>query len=108
MKKRTIHIWLIVLILFVMASVVAIHYGSTQVVKYEPSETEKLQLQVLQLKAINAQKDFNYAQNTFNQSVKELTDKSLEIKKAHKWDDSVIFEPNSLTYSIKAPEKKGK
>ena len=97
---------ILALVLLVIGSIAAIHYGANASLKYEPSENEKLQLQVLQLKAINAQKDLNYAQNTFNQSVKELNDKSLEVRKSHKWDDNVIFDANTLTYSYKAPEKK--
>jgi hypothetical protein len=60
--------------------------------KYAPSEVQLLKLQV-------RQKDAQLAQVAAQQAYTALLSEAAAVKRENKWDDKVIFNPESLTFT---------
>lgn len=78
--------------------------------KYEPTEIEKLKLQVDQKDAIIAfqnmqaiQKQYQDQQGIYNKAVAALSQTVNDIRKAHGWSDKVTFNMQTLTFEPPAP-----
>lgn len=66
--------------------------------KYETTETEQLKLQLKQKDAIIAQIDLNTAQRQMQDAMAAINAEAEVVKKAHGWDESVLFNTTSLTF----------
>ena len=69
-----------------------------QTAKYEPTETESLQLQLAQAHAQLAQQQFNYAQENLSKAANEFNQTATKIVKAHGWPEDLRVDPNTLTF----------
>ena len=67
--------------------------------KYQPSEVQVLKLKVKQLEALNAGKDFQAAQQIYQQKMSALTEQAQQIETENKWPTTLAFDPNSLTFN---------
>jgi len=67
--------------------------------KYEPNETETLQLQLAQAHAQLAQQQFNYAQQNLSKAADEFSQTATKIIKAHKWPEDLRIDPNTLAFT---------
>ncbi|HVI10182.1 MAG TPA: hypothetical protein VND65_17970 [Candidatus Binatia bacterium] len=69
--------------------------------KYEPTEVEKLKLQLAQKDAQLAQQQFNYAQQSLNVAITAFRNQSNAIVKAHGWPDDVEADYNTLEFALR-------
>lgn len=67
--------------------------------KYHPNEVQTLKLKVKQLEALNAGKDFQAAQQLYQQKMSALTEQAQQIEVENKWPTSLAFDPNTLTFN---------
>lgn len=76
--------------------------GSTLVpaTKYEPTELQRLKLQVLQRDAQLAQVQLQRAQQAFQGALAALDAEAGEVKKSNKWPAEVQFSPDTLTFDV--------
>lgn len=103
--KRTAAITVLV---FAVLGGLLLSYGATG--KYEPTEIEKLRLQVDQKDAIIAfqkmqaiQKQYQDQQGIYSNAVAKLSQTANDIRKAHGWSDKVTFNMQTLTFEPPAP-----
>lgn len=73
-----------------------------------PSELEASQLKSIKLEAVIAFRDFNTAQQNWNQKLSDLRAKCEEIKKNHNWPDDIVCDVNKepITFRYKTDEEK--
>lgn len=77
--------------------------------KYDPTEVEQLRLEVAQRDAQLAQTRAQMAcrdlpqQGQFQQALAALNAEATKVREAHKWPDSVQFNPDSLKFYMGAP-----
>jgi len=76
-------------------------------VKYEPTEVERLRLEVKQKDAQLAQVQLQRAQQAFQQSLALLDEEAGKVKVAHPdWPKGVQFSPDTLTFTGPSAESK--
>jgi uncharacterized protein HemX len=92
-------IYLVCMIVVVLGLTLVGVYASPQEKKYEPTETETLQLQLAQAHAQLAQQQFNYAQMNLQKAAQEFNDAATKIIKAHKWPEDLRVDPNTLAFT---------
>lgn len=66
---------------------------------YAPNEVQLLKLQVRQKDAQMKRQQLNQAQQEFNAAYGALMDENNAIKKENKWPDTLLFDPDKLTFS---------
>jgi hypothetical protein len=67
--------------------------------KYQPTEIQRLRMEVRQRDAQLAQKDYFIAQQNFNMAVKALTEEAAKVKAENKWPDGLVFDQEKLTFT---------
>jgi hypothetical protein len=72
--------------------------------KFLANEVQLLRLQVKQKDAQLAQANLQAAQAKFQQALQDLSNEAERVKQDQKWPSTVVFDPNTLTFS--EPEKK--
>lgn len=92
----------IALVCFLLA--VSMVMAVPQSTKYEPTETESLQLQLVQARAQLAQQQFNFAQQNLSKAADEFNQTATKIIKAHQWPDDIHVDPNTLAF-VEAPKR---
>lgn len=71
--------------------------------KYEPTEVQRLKLQVAQKDAQLAQVQLQRAQQAFQAALAELDAEAGRVKVANGWPSTVQFSPDTLTF-VEAPK----
>jgi uncharacterized protein HemX len=96
MKKIAV---LVLAILGIFGVIAAQQTGKT----YTPNEVQMLRLQLKQKEALLAQRDLQEANRRFQTAVGDLQAEAEKIKTDQKWPKTVVFNPDTLTFTELAP-----
>jgi uncharacterized protein HemX len=96
MKKGLIAVGVAILLGVGFAVVVA----QKKPVTYKPNDLQQAHLELLQTKALLAQRDLQVVQQRFQDSLNALNAEAEKIKKENKWSPDVKFSPDTLTFDM--------
>ena len=69
-----------------------------------PTEVQSLRLQVRQRDAVIAKVQLDAAQQKFQAALKDLSDEAERVKSENKWDKTVAFDVNSMSFTAVAKD----